>query len=145
MGKADTTSTTGTDKPKHAGGRPTKLTRELVDKAAKYQGQMAPYELISEVGLAVYLGVSLSSVKHWGTLTTPLALEFSATLGSINTFQHYQALNKALIGEYKAPIAQLVLANHGYVQKQQTDLTTNGKELPAPILGGAANKGGDDD
>jgi hypothetical protein len=121
---------------KHAGGRPTKLTRELVDKAATYIESHARFELISEVGLAIFLDVALSSVKLWGTKETPLGQEFSATLERINSFQHYQALNKALTGEYKAPIAQLVLANHGYVQKTATDLTTNGKEMPAPILGG---------
>jgi hypothetical protein len=34
--------------------------------------------------------------------------------------------------------------NYGWVDKQLQDLTTNGKDLPVPILGGVTNKGGED-
>lgn len=123
---------------KNKGGRPTKLTRELVDKAGTYIESMAMFEVISQVGLSLYLKVALSTVKLWGDSKTPLGKEFSAILGEIEAYQHHQLINHGLTGRWKAPIVGLMLSKHGYVQKQATDLTTNGKDLPTPILGGAS-------
>lgn len=125
-------------------GRPTKLTKEIADKADRYIGEMARYELPSNVGLAIYLDVAESSLYLWRDHDSPLGRQFSETLERVKTFQHYQALNKGLKGEFNSVITTLVLANHGYVKKQETDLTTKGKELPAPILGGlSAHEDGD--
>ncbi|WP_348271952.1 terminase small subunit [Rathayibacter sp. VKM Ac-2805] len=116
--------------------RPTKLTKRLVDRAEQYIGEMARFELPSHVGLAIFLDVAESSLYLWRDVDSDLGRRFSETLARIKTFQHYQALNKGLKGEWNSTIVKLVLANHGYAEKRETDLTTKGKELPAPILGG---------
>ncbi|MCJ1694645.1 DNA-packaging protein [Rathayibacter caricis] len=124
--------------------RPTKLTEELVERAEKYIGEMARFELPSHVGLAIYLDVAESSLYLWRDVDSDLGRQFSETLANIKTFQHYQALNKGLNGEWNSTIVKLVLANHGYVEKRETDLTTKGKELSSPVLGGLTqHEGGD--
>ncbi len=145
MAEQSKKTTTPTPKAKHPGGRPTKLTRELVDNAQTYIDSMRPFEVISQVGLAVYLHVSLASVKLWGASKTPLGKEFSAILSEVEAVQHHQLINHGLTGRWKAPIVGLMLSKHGYVQKQANDLTTNGKDLqlPVPILGGASQEKSD--
>jgi hypothetical protein len=68
--------------------RPTKLTKELVERAEKYIGEMARFELPSNVGLAIYLDVAESSLYLWRDVDSPLGHRFSETLGTIQTFQH---------------------------------------------------------
>lgn len=115
--------------------RPTKLTRDLVDKAKGYIDVMARQELPSNVGLAIYLDVAESSLYLWRDVKTPLGKEFSETLERVQTFQHYQALNKGLKGEFTAPIVKLVLANHGYADTSKIDHTSAGERLANPLDG----------
>jgi len=49
--------------------------------------------------------------------------EFSETLAKIEGRQHQKALNSGLDGTFNATITKLVLANHGYHEKQHTELT----------------------
>lgn len=131
-----------TKKRKSNGGRPTKLTRELVNKTAQYlnveikNGGLYSGDLPTVAGLSIYLGVSRESIYEWQSLDNPLAKEFSDILGELNATQEYKLIGKSLRGEYNSAITKLLLTKHGYTDKVQTDLTTNGKEMPAPILGG---------
>lgn len=135
------------EKPKHAGGRPTKLTRELVDKARRYidveikLGGLFFGDLPTVPGLSLYLDVARSSIYLWASQDTPLGREFSDTVEKLDATQEYQLVGKSLKGEYNSNIASILLSNHGHIKKTSQDLTTNGKELPAPILGGATKAG----
>ena len=46
-----------------------------------------------------------------------------------------QLINNALVNKYNSSITKLLLSKHGYVERQ--DITSDGKALPTPILGGA--------
>lgn len=112
---------------KHPGGRPTKLTRELVDKAAKYineeinQGGQYHGDLPTVAGLSLYLDCSRDSIYEWRKGTSSLAQEFSDTLDKIDATQEYKLVGKSLKGEYNAAISKLLLSNHGYVEKSKVD------------------------
>lgn len=108
-------------KPKHPGGRPTKLTKELVDFANTYIDKKHKTEVISEVGLALYIKVALSTVKLWGAKETALGKKFSATLRDVSDFQHHQLLNNGITGKWKPTIVELMLNNHGYAKKTKVD------------------------
>ena len=122
-------------------GRPTKLTKELIDEATKYlidTGTMIPNALLPTVeGLALRLSISRETVYAWADLTTPLGKQFSDIVDNLKALQGEKLIQKSLMGQYNPTIAKLILSGkHGYVEKQSTDLTTNGKDLPMPILGG---------
>jgi hypothetical protein len=125
-------------------GRPSKLTKEIVEKASGYIREtkadgLYPRDLPTIEGLAIHLDVTRSSLYEWEKQDTSLGHQFSDILDRVKTHQAYKLIGKGLDGSYNATITKLMLSKHGYVDKQETDLTTNGKDLPAPILGGLSN------
>ena len=98
-------------------GRPSKYNDELQDKADQYiynfheQGDVVP----SQAGLCCWLGVSRSTLFEWSK-EYPL---FSSTLEAISVLQENLALNRSLDGKFNSTIAKLLLANHGYSDKQE--------------------------
>ena len=80
------------------GGRPTKYTSELVEKAQDYLerwkelGDVIP----SQVGLAIHCGIALSTAKGW--FSQGGKEEFSAIFRAIGDTQHRVLLNGSLIG-----------------------------------------------
>ena len=108
-------------------GRPTKYNDELQAKAEDYVfnwkeiGDAVP----SRVGLCCYLGIDKSTSFEWGKIYP----EFSATLKAVETLQEQIALNKGITGEFNSVIVKLVLANHGYSDKQEIDHTTKGESI----------------
>jgi hypothetical protein len=101
--------------------RPTKLTDEIRKQAQEYADGgwqfIDGHNIPSVVGLARVLRVSKKTLYNWGNSDD----EFLHTLDEISAEQEFTALNRALIGDYVAPIAKLVLANHDYSDKTQTD------------------------
>lgn len=131
--------TTTPSKTKHPGGRPTKLTRELVDKAAEYLSNCIG-KLPTKEGLALYLDVNRSTIYEWAALETPLGKEFSYIFEKIMAEQGERLIQGSLMGRFNPTISKMMLTRHDYVEKQAVDHTTNGKELPTPILGGASQE-----
>ena len=81
----------------------------------------------SRVGLCCYLGISKHTSYEWEKLYP----EFSATLSNVETLQEHTAVNKGITGEFNSTITKLVLANHGYSDKQAVDHTsTDGSMTP---------------
>lgn len=73
-------------------------------------------ELIPSVaGLALYLGVSRSTVQLWATQEDKEA--FSGTLEKIKARQEVMLLSGGLGGTMNPTITKLALANHGYSDK----------------------------
>ena len=68
-------------------------------------------------GLACYLGKHKSSMYEYSKQNK----EFSDTLEAIKTVQENKLINKGLTGEFNSPIVKLMLANHGYSEKQEID------------------------
>lgn len=113
-------------------GRPSKYNDAMQESANRYvfdfaeQGDVIP----SNAGLCCWLGISRSTLHEW-TGTYP---EFSSTLDAIQAKQETMTLNKALIGDFNSTIAKLVLANHGYSDKQEIDMSSkDGSMSPTRI------------
>lgn len=140
----------GKDKPKHPGGRPTKLTPELIEYAKTFLltcGDFVDYvkpngdvvynvELPSHVSLAIYLGISKSTLYEWAKESK----EFSDIIEEVSAAQEKFLLRGGVSGKYNPSIAKVILTKHGYREGQ--DITTNDKDLPQPILGGITKKDG---
>ena len=114
-------------------GRPSKYNSDMQKKADDYvlfgfegQGDLIP----SLAGLCCYLGIVRSTAHDWRTKHA----EFSGTLEAIEVKQENIALNGALGGQLNSTIAKLVLANHGYSDKQAVDHTTNGESLQPQVI-----------
>ena len=132
-------------------GRPTDYTPELLKKAKEYLdsctdeeydwtktdgAQSTSYEhrikvkLPSIEGLARHLDVARSSIYEWAKEHK----EFSDILEDILAEQAERLVNNGLSGDYNPTIAKLILTKHGYSDKQDTDITTNGESLGVIML-----------
>lgn len=121
-------------------GRPSLLDEEKLQKAKDYL--LGGYEEIGNIvpstaGLCCYLGVGKSTVHDWAKDTpenrlNPLKVEFSDTLEAIQTKQEMILINGGLSQQFSGVITKLMLTNHGYSDKVQTDVTTNGESINKP-------------
>jgi hypothetical protein len=147
MAKAAQATTTASTK--HPGGRPTKLTRELVDKARKYIDVETKYggiyhgDLPTVAGLSLYLDVARVTIYDWCKQESPLAKEFSNTVEKLDATQEYMLVGKSLKGEYNSNIASILLSNHGHIKKTHSETDLRVKEMPKPILGGQSQESSD--
>lgn len=104
-------------------GRPSKYNDELQAKADEYVfkysecGDVIP----SRVGLCCYLGIGKVISYEWERIHP----EFMNTLSNIETMQERIAVNSGLKGEFNSVITKLILANHGYSDKQAVDHTSS--------------------
>lgn len=120
---------------KRAIGRPSKYNEQMQAHADRYvfdfneQGDVIP----SNSGLCCWLGISRPTLHEWGRAYP----EFSNTLEAIQSKQETMTLNKALVGDFNSTIAKLVLANHGYSDKQEID-HRSGDQSMSPKDTGAA-------
>ncbi|MGK4231240.1 DNA-packaging protein [Providencia hangzhouensis] len=126
-------------------GRPSKFAESLV-KAKEYL--MGGYETVGDVipsvaGLACYLGVSRKTVYEWVKESTDL----SDTLEGILAMQENKLINKGLNGDFNPTITKLMLANHGYSEKQEVDHKSSDSSMsPTKIVlvAGGNNDGSKD-
>lgn len=122
-------------------GRPSLLDAEMLEKAKRYMndgfkefGNIVP----SSAGLACYLGVGKSTVYDWAkktddNLKLPFRRDFSETLDAIQAKQEMLLINGGLSQVYSGTITKLMLANHGYSDKVESDITSNGESMaPKP-------------
>ena len=138
----------------HPGGRPTDYSEEMLEKTKQYildcneehEVRYRPTlgekdEIINEPyihynpkiptieGLAFELKINKSTVYEWENKHP----EFSNVIDGLRNKQASQLVNKGLSGQYNSTIAKVLLTKHGY--REGADLTTNDRDLPAPILG----------
>lgn len=123
------------EETKNQVGRPTLYNQELQAKADGYifawkdEGHVIP----SRVGLCCYLGISKKTSQRW-EVDYP---EFSATLSNIETMQEFEAMKGGLTNAFNSTITKLVLANHGYTDKVQQDLTSSDGTMTPKETGSA--------
>ena len=123
-------------KQKNKVGRPSLLRQEMLDKAKLYM--LSDYENVgdavpSHAGLCCYLGVVKSTVYEFAKVDNDLGKQFSNTLEAIKIKQERMLLSGGLKGDYNANITKLMLANHGYSDKQELEHSGNIAGL-APII-----------
>lgn len=108
-------------------GRPSKYNDELQALADRYIFEYRTQDDVipSAAGLCVWLGISRPTLHEWDRAHP----DFSKTLDAIRSLQEKAALNKGLTGEFNSTIVKLVLANHGYSDKQSVDHTTAGNPI----------------
>lgn len=106
-------------------GRPTDYNDETVAKVEEYLSD-CPDVIPSVVGLAVHLGTTSKTIYNWSKIEG--REDFLHTLEKIQDAQHSTALNKGLSGEFNATITKLVLANHGYHDKTESNITIKEKD-----------------
>lgn len=124
--------------------RPTILTDELREKALEYlihrqdnveltdKGALAFVEvqLPSIADFALYLGINRDTVYDWSSKDP----EFSDIVMEISMEQEKRLLNNGLGGLYAPKVVGMILSKHGYSEKTQTDITTNGESLIDPQI-----------
>lgn len=110
-----------------ATGRPTKYNQQMLNKANKYITDRVDV-VVSAAGMAIYLGVNKDTLYEWAKHHP----EFSDTLKRLNHVQERNALNEAYTGEANSNIAKLILANHGYSEKQQVDTVSSDGSMSPP-------------
>ena len=99
-------------------GRPTKYNDEMQAQADAYVYDWSTIDSIpSRVGLCCFLGIDKTTSYDWERLYP----EFSNTCKAVEALQEREALNKGITGDFNSQITKLVLANHGYSDRQAID------------------------
>lgn len=119
-------------------GRPTKYKPEYCDKVDEYLATASKenMHLPKIESFALFLGVNKDTLYEWAKLYP----DFSDALSKIMLFQGERLIDDGIYGgkEVNATIVKLLLQNnHG--MKERTDMTTNDKELPIPLLNALHN------
>ncbi len=102
-------------------GRPTDYSQEMLEKARDYlidyekEGDVIP----SVCGLSIYLGKTKKTLYNWSKVHE----EFLHTLTMIEGKQENVSLNNGLTNKFNPTITKLVLANHGYTERQEVHQT----------------------
>jgi hypothetical protein len=104
--------------------RPTKYDKAIQKTAEAYVNNfrsMYGHQVPSLVGLARVLKVSKRVIYNWRDEHE----EFMHTLEDINDQQHLELINNGLDSTFNTPITKLMMANHGYSDKIEQDLTSS--------------------
>ena len=129
------------------GGAPTKYDPSYVSKLDEYL-ETAKFPCLE--GFALFLGHDDTTLLNWankrvkdenGDITNKLVYpEFFAAIKKLKMLQKKMLMESGLFGQANAYMAKFLLeANHNMVIKSNLDVTTKGKELPTPLLGGLTN------
>lgn len=118
---------------KHPGGRPSEYKPEYCDKVDEYLETTgaAQQHLPKLESFSLYIGVNRDTINEWRKIHP----QFSVAIEKIMTRQAQQLIDDGIYGgkEVNPTIVKLLLQNnHGMREKQ--DVTTDGKQLPTPIL-----------
>lgn len=125
------------------GGRPTKLTPELIEKAKTYlptchatpilndKGTVSYVDVVlpKVVDLALLLEISKSTVYEWCKGEDDLSQQFSDIVKDIEAEQEKMLINKGLGGLFQPKTTGMILSKHGYAEKTETDLTSKGEKI----------------
>lgn len=110
---------------KHAGGRPTKHTEQLLEKAREYlsvyedNGEVVP----SIVGLALHCGISKNCVYDWAK--DPNKKQFYDIARRVEHVQELKLASGGLSNLYNANITKLLLSKHGYSDRIEQDVKSS--------------------
>ena len=102
--------------------------QEKADKYVFESGESLGEAIPSHVGLAMFLGVTKSTIYEWAKHHEA----FSDTLEVISNCQEQKAVNHGIVGTFNPTITKLVLANHGYSDKQELAHTSPDGSMTPP-------------
>lgn len=112
-------------------GRPTKYNADMQEQADDYVLSWSERDAVpSRVGLCCHLGISKQTSFEWERIYP----EFLATLQAIETLQEHTAVNKGITGEFNSTIVKLVLANHGYSERQAVDHSSKDGSMTPTVI-----------
>lgn len=124
---------------KHPGGRPTKYSEEILEKAREYLQKCVDNSAIPFIEqLAFQLDINDETVLEWEKKYE----EFSATIKRVRQLQKFMLLSGSLNETYNvtASIFQLK-ANHGLIETSRSELTgKDGERLSNLIQVNESNK-----
>ena len=106
-------------------GRPSKYTPELVAKAREYADNNHDFPMVAE--LALELDISRETIYAWAA--DPDKRDFSDIVEKLMAKQEVKLAKGALMGDYNAGFAKMMMTKHGYSDKQ--DITSDNKALAA--------------
>ena len=105
-----------TEPTKHAGGRPTKYTPELLEECHRY---LTDYNTLPSIaGLAIRLGISRETLQAWARDNDKE--EFSHIYTQLLAKQEDELIRNGLMGHFNASITKMILTKHGYSDKVDT-------------------------
>ena len=113
----------------HAGGRPTKLTDELIEQARQHvlTFDISVGTLLPTIeGLALDLHISRETLYQWEKENT----EFSDILEEMRQLQATKLIQNSIVNRYNPTIAKMILSGkHGYVEKTEVESNVNNFEV----------------
>lgn len=130
-------------------GRPTDYQEAYVAKAELY---LKKYKKLGDVvptieGFADFIGSTKKTIYNWCKITTDndgkekesvASKEFLHAIDRIMNLQGKTLQNGSLKGTFNSTISKLLLsANHD--MREKSDVTTNEKDIPAPIYQGKSS------
>lgn len=132
------------------GGRPTTYDSSIIGKVDEYldwceknplkidegggKKRTSP-RLPSYAGFSIWLKIPRRTIEHWGKEIK----EFSAAYEKIGQVQESLLTELGRANEGNSRFASFLLsAKHDY--REKSDLTSDGKALPTPILGGLSRE-----
>ena len=119
------------EETKQSNGRPSLYTDDKHFEAIQYieSGYIdLEHAFPSVAGMSIAITIAKSTLYKWvEDKREGEHGKFSDTLENCKTHQELITLNKSLKGEFNPTISKLVLANHGYSEKQ--DLAISGEGI----------------
>lgn len=120
----------------HEGGRPTKLTPELIVEGQKYVTELdlSIDTLLPTIeGLARRLYITRETLYQWEKDNK----QFSDILENIRQLQADKLIQNGVLGRYNPAISKMMLSKYGYVEKTEQDINHSGEvqfinDVPRP-------------
>lgn len=120
--------------PRPGEGRPTKYSEDILSRTIDYVSlfldseKLPKDEVIPSIeGLALYLDIARPTIYDWSSHEDKP--EFSYIIEKLSACQGKILLNGTLKGTLNSGIGKAILSKHGYVEKNETDLTSKGKVI----------------
>ncbi len=110
--------------------RPTKYNKKIITDSLNYLKNYKKEhndEIPSVVGLSAVLEITRETIYKWAKEEGKEA--FSDILQKINATQQQVLINKGLSGDFNSNITKLVLGKHGFHDKQDKDITSQGDKI----------------
>lgn len=126
-------------------GRPTKLTKEMVEKAETYLDQFPKEGEIPIIeGLALFLDLHKDTLYAWEGGEKPLNRSFSDVMRKVRDTQAVTVINGSAHGKLNPTISKVLLTKHGYIDRSEVDNNHAGavsfvNDVPRPKKANNAN------